>query len=291
MGLSNYKGSVTLISGIKQANDGTFPLLEANAVQVDEAGTRLDEKLTELKEQIKDAASTSDIDVITSLYADGSGILQAVYSQSGPTPIKDTGGNSVSIKGEKGDPGDQGPQGLQGEKGDKGDTGAQGPQGDKGEKGDKGDKGDKGAKGDTGATGAQGPKGDTGTPGLSTFVRFSTSDTGENMTENWSNDQSYIGIATALSAPTEASAYTWCLFINPFTPSGWTAAQITMLETIFSHLVYTDTDTPAIADALITSLRDRTKVTADSITQSGDTLTIYSLANTPTQSGNTLIIS
>lgn len=237
MSLSNYKGSVTLISGIKQANDGTFPLLEANAVQVDEADTRLDAKLTELEKQIEDAAGTADIDAITNLYADDEGILQAVYSQSGLTPVKDVSGNSVRIQGEKGE------------------------------------------------------KGDPGEQGLSTFVRFSTSDTGENMTENWSNDQSYIGIATALTAPTEASAYTWCLFINPFTPSGWTAAQIAMLETIFSHLVYTDPDTPAIADALIASLRDRTSVTADSITQTGDTLTIYQLANTPTQSGNTLIIN
>lgn len=49
MGLSNYNGSVTLISGIRQANNGTFPLLEANAVQVDENGTRLDEKMEELE--------------------------------------------------------------------------------------------------------------------------------------------------------------------------------------------------------------------------------------------------
>lgn len=49
MGLSNYNGSVTLISGIRQANNGTFPLLEANAVQVDEDGTRLDEKMEELE--------------------------------------------------------------------------------------------------------------------------------------------------------------------------------------------------------------------------------------------------
>lgn len=49
MGLSNYNGSVTLISGIRQANNGTFPLLEANAVQVAEDGTRLDEKMAELE--------------------------------------------------------------------------------------------------------------------------------------------------------------------------------------------------------------------------------------------------
>lgn len=234
MGLSSYKGSVTLISGIKQANNGTFPLLEANAVQVDEDGTRLDAKLTELEGQIEDAASTADIDAITDLYADGAGILQAVYSQSGLTPVKDTSGNSVSIKGKQGE---------------------------------------------------------QGAPGLSTFVRFSTSNTGENMTTEWSHDQSYIGIATALTPPTDADEYTWCLFVNPYTPSGWTAAQITMLETIFEHIVYTDTETQATADALITSLRDRTNVTVDSITQSGDTLTIHSLANAPVQSGNTLIIN
>lgn len=74
-------------------------------------------------------------------------------------------------------------------------------------------------------------------------------------------------------------------------PVGWTAAQITMLETIFEHIVYTDTETQATADALITSLRDRTNVTVDSITQSGDTLTIHLLANAPVQSGNTLIIN
>ena len=47
--LSNYKGSVTLISGITQKNNGTFPLIEANAVLVDNDDTRLDALLDEIK--------------------------------------------------------------------------------------------------------------------------------------------------------------------------------------------------------------------------------------------------
>ena len=37
-----YNGSVELISGIKPKNGGTFPLVNAPDVQVDEGGTRLD---------------------------------------------------------------------------------------------------------------------------------------------------------------------------------------------------------------------------------------------------------
>jgi len=47
--LSNYKGSVTLISGITQKNNGTFPLVEANAVLVDNDDKRLDALLEEIK--------------------------------------------------------------------------------------------------------------------------------------------------------------------------------------------------------------------------------------------------
>lgn len=40
-----YNGSVELISGIKPKNGGTFPLVNAHDVQVDDDGTRLDEVL------------------------------------------------------------------------------------------------------------------------------------------------------------------------------------------------------------------------------------------------------
>ena len=44
-----YSGSVTLVSGLTQKNGGDFPLLEASAVQVDDSGMRLDEKLRQLE--------------------------------------------------------------------------------------------------------------------------------------------------------------------------------------------------------------------------------------------------
>lgn len=50
--MAKYSGSITLISGIKQANNGTFPLVDASAVQVDDTGKRLNEKLSELSSDI-----------------------------------------------------------------------------------------------------------------------------------------------------------------------------------------------------------------------------------------------
>lgn len=47
--MAEYKGSVELISGLTQKNGGTFPLVNATAVQVDNTGKRLDEKLKELE--------------------------------------------------------------------------------------------------------------------------------------------------------------------------------------------------------------------------------------------------
>lgn len=52
----NYKGSIELISGLKPKNDGDFPLVHAHDVQVDEDGTRLDEKL----KNMGDASLTVD---------------------------------------------------------------------------------------------------------------------------------------------------------------------------------------------------------------------------------------
>lgn len=52
MALSNYKGSVTLISGIAQANGGDFALMEASAIQTQEDGTRLDTELNSIQTNI-----------------------------------------------------------------------------------------------------------------------------------------------------------------------------------------------------------------------------------------------
>jgi len=49
--LDNYIGSTELASGLKQKGDKDFPLVEAGAVQVDETGKRLDEKLESIPGQ------------------------------------------------------------------------------------------------------------------------------------------------------------------------------------------------------------------------------------------------
>lgn len=45
-----YNGSVELISGLKPKNGGTFPLVNAPDVQVDEDGTRLPVMLSKITE-------------------------------------------------------------------------------------------------------------------------------------------------------------------------------------------------------------------------------------------------
>lgn len=47
--LNNYNGSIDLISGLRAKNSGVFPLMEAHDIQVDEDGTRLDEKLQSIE--------------------------------------------------------------------------------------------------------------------------------------------------------------------------------------------------------------------------------------------------
>lgn len=86
-------------------------------------------------------------------------------------------------------------------------------------------------------------------------IRFSASADGANMTTTWSEGQAYIGFLNDATAPNDPASYTWCQFITSYTPSGWTVDQISKLEQIFNALVYTNTSTQAIADALIASLR------------------------------------
>ena len=48
--IPNYKGGIKLSGGLAPKGDGTFPLMEAHDIVVDESGKRLDEKLGELDE-------------------------------------------------------------------------------------------------------------------------------------------------------------------------------------------------------------------------------------------------
>ena len=54
--LPGYTGSIDLISGIRQKNNGTFALAEANAIQTRDDGTRLDAELDSIKSSILNIA-------------------------------------------------------------------------------------------------------------------------------------------------------------------------------------------------------------------------------------------
>ena len=56
-----YNGTTELISGITQKNGGTFPLVDASAVRVDD-NTRLDAKLGNMSEATSSKVSTVTYD-------------------------------------------------------------------------------------------------------------------------------------------------------------------------------------------------------------------------------------
>lgn len=74
--LNGYPGSIKVPSGFTQKNGEDFALMEAHAIQVDEDGTRLDEKLASLAFQsgasfkIDDTLSLSDEGVLSVNTAD-----------------------------------------------------------------------------------------------------------------------------------------------------------------------------------------------------------------------------
>ena len=60
----SYNGSIELISGITQKNGGSFPLVDASAVRVDD-NTNLDAQLNDLKNRIE--ALEDKISIILSM--------------------------------------------------------------------------------------------------------------------------------------------------------------------------------------------------------------------------------
>ena len=56
--LENYNGSVSLMAGITQKGGGDFALVEANAVQTGEDGTRLDAALEALQSDVNEKADS-----------------------------------------------------------------------------------------------------------------------------------------------------------------------------------------------------------------------------------------
>lgn len=50
--MAEYQGSIDLIGGLRPKNNGTFPLMEAKDIQVDNEGTRLDTALNNIASSV-----------------------------------------------------------------------------------------------------------------------------------------------------------------------------------------------------------------------------------------------
>lgn len=59
--MDNYKGSIELISGLKQKNNGDFPLLNTEQIQAKSDGTRLNEVIDDLNSNINNGVGKSQI--------------------------------------------------------------------------------------------------------------------------------------------------------------------------------------------------------------------------------------
>lgn len=91
-----YTGSIDLISGIRQANGGTFPLVDATAVRVDDE-TRLDEALGNLDNEVvvsdtKFLLQAENVpDTVQTITFDGSGnVSQITHTANGTAVRTDT---------------------------------------------------------------------------------------------------------------------------------------------------------------------------------------------------------
>lgn len=59
--MDNYKGSIELISGLKQKNNGNFPLLNTEQIQAKSDGTRLDKVLADLGSDIESGVGKTQV--------------------------------------------------------------------------------------------------------------------------------------------------------------------------------------------------------------------------------------
>ncbi len=88
MKLTNYNGNVEMIAGLKQVNDADFPLMEANAIQTREDGTRLDEELNSIHNQLN-AVSEGNTIAITD---DETGVTYELHVINGKLTLIQQGG-------------------------------------------------------------------------------------------------------------------------------------------------------------------------------------------------------
>lgn len=92
--------AIEVISTIKPKNNGNFPLVEAKDIAVDENGTRLDEKLSNLAVATSiDLSGYESNGQIAETYADGTTKTTTVeFDASGnPTKITDGDGNVTTL--------------------------------------------------------------------------------------------------------------------------------------------------------------------------------------------------
>lgn len=57
--MAEYNGTIDLISGIRPKNNGSFPLVDAKDVQVDDSGKRLDAAFTEIEEALSEVSQNA----------------------------------------------------------------------------------------------------------------------------------------------------------------------------------------------------------------------------------------
>lgn len=62
--MAAYKGSVELISGITQKNGGTFPLMDAAAVQYDDTGMSVKDAIKQIVDGTDSAISEDEINAL-----------------------------------------------------------------------------------------------------------------------------------------------------------------------------------------------------------------------------------
>ena len=105
--MADYKGSIELISGIKPKNNGTFPLVNARDVQVDDTGKRLDTRLSELANSGGGGGSSGadgEDGATFTPSVSSEGVLSWTNDKglTNPDPVNIKGADGA--KGDKGDP-------------------------------------------------------------------------------------------------------------------------------------------------------------------------------------------
>ena len=91
--LKNYDGSIDLISGLRQKNNGDFPLMDAHAVQIREDGTRLDVEIEEIRRLAENSGASvscqeQDDGILLTINENSYFLKYGSDGEDGYTPVK-----------------------------------------------------------------------------------------------------------------------------------------------------------------------------------------------------------